>query len=89
MSTLLARRALAGEGYYRSDRAYQTHGDLRAALGDSFCSLVDVGGEMIRLSTHRAYVRVDCEVLAQHRDDRIRELAGRIGLASTGEGVRS
>ncbi len=80
---------LADEGYYKSESAYQALNQLRMALGDEFRELVEVGDQMVRLSTHRAYVRVDCDVLAQHRDDRIRELAKRISLAATGEGVRT
>lgn len=75
-------KGLAGEGYYRFDRAYQTHGDFRAALGDRFRDLVEVGGEMIRLSTHRAYVQVDCEVLILHRDVRVQDLARRVAALS-------
>ena len=80
---------LAGEGYYKSESTYQAHDQLRGALGDEYEELVEVGGGMIRLSVHRGYVRVDCEVLAQHRDARVRQLAARIAAGLRSDQARS
>lgn len=74
---------LAREGYYSSDGAYQAIDRLRSALGAGCQELVEVAGGAIRLSTHPGYVRVECDVLAQHRDARVQQLAARIAAGPT------
>ena len=80
---LLGGGGLAREGYYSSDGAYQAIHRLRSALGAGYQELVEVAGGTIRLSTHPGYVRVECDVLAQHRDARVQQLTARIAVGLT------
>lgn len=74
---------LAAEGYYSSEGAYQAHNRLRDALGTNYRELLEVGGGMIRLSTHRGFVRVESDKLARHRDPRVQDLAARIAARAS------
>ena len=72
---------MAQEGYYPSDEVRQANGRLREALGP-YQDLVEVNGGYIRLSTHPRYVTIDCQQMRRHPDERVRNLAGQIEIAT-------
>jgi hypothetical protein len=76
---------LADEGIYFPEHLDQAADRLRARLGPALEGLkakkyIEVQSKKIRLSTHRACVSADRELLMSHTDKKIRSLAARLPL---------